>query len=193
MRESPPPPPLIADVIAGDGISWSRLVSAVVLVSLSVAIGYRTARSPARFQALPQPVREQVVAAVELAPLHRALQDKLLPSSSDWPAASPAPLKAAGHAEPRSAGERPQMSSAAGGRSASHAVRPRRHHLARTESEPRASRRNVRTRAQVRAEYLRNREVVAALTGEDSGSAYLSRVAARQRAARLEGGGRRRG
>ncbi|HEX7891331.1 MAG TPA: hypothetical protein VF522_18400 [Ramlibacter sp.] len=34
--------------------------------------------------------------------------------------------------------------------------------------------RGERTRAEVRAEYLRNRAAVSALTGEDSGSAYLS-------------------
>lgn len=193
MRESPPQPPLIADVIAGDGISWSRLVSAVVLLALSVAIGYRTARDRPRPEAVPQPVREQVVAAVELAPLDPPVADALLPSSGASPAASLAPLKTAGHAEPRRAGERRQMGPAAGGRSASDVVRPRRHHVARAQRELRTGRRNVRTRAQVRAEYLRHREVVAALTGEDSGSAYLARLAARQRAARFEGAGHRRG
>ena len=34
--------------------------------------------------------------------------------------------------------------------------------------------RGERTRAEVRAEYIRNRDAVSALTGEDSGSAYLS-------------------
>jgi hypothetical protein len=34
--------------------------------------------------------------------------------------------------------------------------------------------RSERTRAEVRAEYIRNRAAVSALTGEDSGSAYLS-------------------
>ncbi|NKE66562.1 hypothetical protein RAMLITH_12075 [Ramlibacter sp. RBP-2] len=193
MRESPPPPALIADVIAGDGISWSRLVTAVVLLALSLAIGHRTARDPPQPKAVPQPVREQIVAAVELPPLPPAAGAKLAPSSSDWPAASPAQLNAAGHAEPVRAGPRGQMSPAADGRPASHVVRPPRHHATRTGSELRASRRTVRTRAQVRAEYLRNREVVAALTGEDSGSAYLTRVAARQRAARPEGAGRPRG
>ncbi|HEY0884643.1 MAG TPA: hypothetical protein VGE20_05150 [Ramlibacter sp.] len=180
-------------MIAGDGISWSRLVTAVVLLALSVAIGYRTPRDPPRPEAVPQPVREQVVAAVELAPLDPPAGNAFVPSSTDRPDASGAPLKAAGHADPRRAGERRQMGPAAGGRPASDVVRPRRHHVARAQSELRTGRRSVRTRAQVRAEYLRHREVVAALTGEDSGSAYLARVAARQRAARLEGAGRRRG
>lgn len=46
MRESLQPPPMIADVMADDGISWSRLVTAIVLLGLSLAIGYRTAREP---------------------------------------------------------------------------------------------------------------------------------------------------
>lgn len=193
MRDSPPPsPPLIADVIAGDGISWSRLVTAVVLMALSLAIGHRTGRDPPQPEAVPQPVREQVVAAIELPPRYSAAGDTLLPSWRDRPAASPAPLRAVGHAEPRRAGERDQIGTARG-HSASRAVRPRARHAARTQSELRTSRRTVRTRAQVRADYLRNREVVAALTGEDSGSIYLTQLAARQRATRLEGAGRRRG
>lgn len=41
----------------------------------------------------------------------------------------------------------------------------------------------VLTRAQIVREYLASREQVAALTGEDSGSAWLTRAAARQRTA----------
>lgn len=38
---------------------------------------------------------------------------------------------------------------------------------------------SARSRAEVRAEYMAARDQVAALTGEDSGSAYLTRTAAR--------------
>jgi hypothetical protein len=38
----------------------------------------------------------------------------------------------------------------------------------------------VRTRAQVEREYFRSRDLVAAFTGEHSGSVYLTRVAAEQ-------------
>jgi hypothetical protein len=38
----------------------------------------------------------------------------------------------------------------------------------------------ARSRAEVRAEYLASRDQVAALTGEDSGSAYLAHTAARR-------------
>jgi hypothetical protein len=45
----------------------------------------------------------------------------------------------------------------------------------------------TRRRSEVRGEYIASREQVAALTSEDSGSAYLARLAARQRAARSNG------
>lgn len=194
MRESPQPLPMIADVMADDGIfSWSRFVTAIVLLGLSVAIGYRTSRDPPHPDAVPQPVHESVVATVELPPLEATTVDALAPLPDVAAPASPARVEATGHVEPRRAGERRQLARAADGRSASRVARPRGHHVARAQSAMQASRRNVRTRAEVRAEYLRHREVVAALTGEDSGSAYLARVAARQRAARLEGAARRRG
>jgi hypothetical protein len=49
---------------------------------------------------------------------------------------------------------------------------------------PIAHTRLTRSRGEVRREYLAHREWVAALTGEDSGSAYLTRIAALQSAAR---------
>ena len=64
-------------------------------------------------------------------------------------------------------------------------MRPRQHDVALAARESGTIRRSFRTQAQVRREYLRTRNVVAALTGEDSGSDYLMRLAARQRAAPL--------
>lgn len=195
MRDSPappppPPPPLLADVMAGDGISWSRLVIAAVLLALSLAIGYRTARDPPPPKAVPQPVSERVVAGVELPPLDPPLLDGPQPFVTACPAASPARLKATEHAGPPRAAERRQVGRAADRSPARQASGPRPHHVAHARSELRTARRSLRTRAHVRAEYLRSRDVVAALTGEDSGSAYLMRAAAR-RAAR-EGSGHRR-
>ena len=205
MRESLQPPPMIADVMADDGISWSRLVTAVVLLGLSVAIGYRTSRDPPRPDAVPQPVHESVVAAVELPPL-----DATVVAAVEFPPLDPAvvaapatlsdvsapagPSRLKAYAEPRRAGERRHIGRAANRSAVSQGqgARPRRHHVARAGREPGTSRPSVRTRAQVRGEYLRSREVVAALTGEDSGSAYLTRAAARQRAARFEGARSRR-
>lgn len=52
---------------------------------------------------------------------------------------------------------------------------------------PVAAYRSQFTRAEVRAEYLASRDQVAALTGEDSGSAYLARAAGRPVPRRLAG------
>lgn len=191
MRESLQTPAIPAEFLSEGGLSPLRLVTAIVLLALSLAIGYRSDRDPPPAKAVPQPVRESVVAGVELAPLN-PIAVAPLPRSNVSTPGSLAPAKAGGQAEPRRAGERRQAGRAANRAAAGQGARPRRHHAALAAREPGASRRAGRTRAQVRAEYLRNREVVAALTGEDSGSAYLMRVAARQRAARLEGAGQRR-
>ena len=50
-------------------------------------------------------------------------------------------------------------------------------------TKPIAHAKLIRTRSDLRREYLQAREQVAALTSEDSGSAYLTRLAARQSAA----------
>lgn len=53
---------------------------------------------------------------------------------------------------------------------------------------PLAQFKSVKTRAQVTAEYTENREAVAELNGEDSGSMYLAETAAAaRRAARMAG------
>lgn len=191
MRESQPPPAIPAEFLPGGGTSPLRLVSAVVLLALSLAIGYRSDRDPPPAEAVPQPVRESVVAGVELPPLDSSFAGAPLVLSSVSAPGSLEVVKAAGTAGPSRAGERRQASRAASRATVGQGARPRRHHAGVAGREPGATRRAVRTRAQVRAEYLRTREVVAALTGEDSGSAYLMRIAARERAARLKGPARR--
>lgn len=189
MRESLQPPPPLADFMADDGISWARLVTAIVSLGLSLAIGYRTSRDPPRPRAVPQPVPERMVAGVELVPLVQTEVAPLPVQSVPSPAAA-APAGPA-RAEPLRTGEARRAVRAAN-RSSPGPLRPRRRHAAVAVREPGAVRRSVRTRAQVQREYPRSRDGVAALTGEDSGSAYLARLAARQRAASLEGAGHRR-
>lgn len=186
MRETVQPPPLLADAASDDGISSLRVVSAVVLLALSLAIRYRTAQAP---PPVPQPVPERLVAGVDLPPLVPVPVAAGVPApfSSPSAAAGPEPRQPARHADQLRARERPQVARAANRSSGSPGVRARRHHVAQPGSQPRSSRRSLRTRAQVRAEYLRSRDVVAALTGEDSGSAYLTQLAARRRAARPAG------
>ncbi len=182
---------MIADVMADDGISWLRLVTAVVLLALSLAIGQRSERQthPAP-KAVPQPVHESVVAEVELVPFAAPDAATTQPAASlleTQPSASlpdpamAAPAPATGPAEPLRRGKARQVDRAAQRPAVSQAVRLRRQPAALAVRAPPATR--ARTRGQVRSEYLRSREIVAALTGEDSGSAYLARVAARQRAA----------
>ena len=212
MSESLQPPPMLRDVMADEGISWARLVTAIVFLGLSLAIGHQTAPDPPRPEAVPQPVRERVATGVDLPPLqqavvHAPLQQTVVAAGaplqqavvaaplqfSSVPAlASAARPKPAGRTGPLRLGERRQIVRAANRPSARQAVRQRQHDVAVAARESGTIRRSLRTRAQVRREYLRTRHVVAALTGEDSGSDYLMRLAARQRAARLDGAGRRR-
>jgi|SRR6185369_187094 len=56
-----------------------------------------------------------------------------------------------------------------------------------TSYNPLARFKSVRTRADVQAEYIAERDEVAAMTGEDSGSAYLSRFAKAQHPTTLAG------
>lgn len=179
--------------MADDGIPWARLVTAIVFLGLSLAIGYQTARDPPQPpEAVPQPVRERVATGVELAPLQQTVAAAPLQFSSVPALASAARPKPARRTEPLRPGERRQIVRAANRPSERQAVRQRQRDGAAAASESGTIRRSLRTRAQVRREYLRTRHVVAALTGEDSGSDYLMRLAARQRAARLDGAGRRR-
>lgn len=187
MRESQTPPTL-ADLMADDGIPWTRLVTAVVLLGLSLAIGYQTARAPPRPKAVPQPVLERVVTGLELPPLEQTIEAAPLPFSGMQALASAAGPKGTGRAEPLRFAERRQIVRSAKRSAESRVVRARRGEVAVAASES-GKRRGVSTRAQVRREYLRSRDVVAALTGEDSGSAYLTQLAARQRAAPPKGAG----
>lgn len=182
---------MLADVMPVEDVSWSRLVSAIVLLGLSLAIGYRTGYAPPP-RAVPLPVPERIVAVVDLPPLAPVVVDALAPLADVPAPVEPAALQPAAHADRIRPGE-PHQIARASHPSAGRAMRPRPHRVMHAASQLRPVRPSVRTRAQVRAEYLRSRDVVAALTGEDSGSAYLARVAARQRAARTQGTSHRRG
>lgn len=191
MHEPLPQPPLIADVIADDPLPWARLMSAIVLVGLSLAIGYRSGRAPPPPEAVPQPVQERVVEGAELPPVGPPAAAALLPVPAVVAIASVAPSDLAARAELHRPGARSLIGRSGSRPSGRQVLRPRRDGVA--AGKPGAIRQTARTRDQVRREYLRSREVVAAFTGEDSGSAYLAQAAARQRAARLAGAGHRRG
>lgn len=186
MREPPlPSAPLLSDVMP-DG---SRLATGLVILALSLIFGLRGAlHQPAAepaIEAIPQPVLQRFVFGTPLPamePLARPRPSIAMAMASDAVTAPPASRPGA-----------PRFASRHRVRHVAGSVNTRRSVLARSGRQ--AGRGNApavvartgsaRTRAQVQREYLRARDVVAALTGEDSGSFYLMRTAAGQRTARL--------
>jgi hypothetical protein len=180
MREAPKPPPLLADVMPAGGVSWPRVVTAIVLLALSLAIGFRGTRHQPAPKAVPQPVPRHLVAGADLP----ALQPEFAPlrGSTGLAAArmvrteamQPAIRHPVWHAAARPAARRVAFA--------------RREQAPSGHARQRASTAHAltRTRGEVEREYLRARDVVAAFTGEDSGSAYLMRASARERAARFD-------
>jgi hypothetical protein len=181
MHEPVRVPTLPPDLVAGADISWARLITGIVLLVLSLVMGYRSAHHPPPPKAEPHPVRNQLVVSADLPPLEPAVVGgvRTIPDISAAP-----PFVAANRSEsvrevtPR-AGHAPRRMS----------INHVRHHR-RGDLRLVARARVVRTRAQVEREYFRDRDFVAAFGGEDSGSVYLSRVAAERREAL--GSGRRR-
>jgi hypothetical protein len=167
-------PSLPPDFLAGDDISWARLITGIVLLVLSLVIGYRSAHHPPPPKAVPHPVRNQLVVSADLPPLEPAV----VSGSGEIPDISAvAPLVAADRAESvREAAPRVGH--------ASHRVliEQARHHR-RGEVHLVAHARFIRTRSDVQREYFRDRDFAAAFGGEDSGSMYLTRMAAEHRAA----------
>jgi hypothetical protein len=174
-------PTLPPDLVAGADISWARLITGIMLLVLSLVMGYRGIHHPPPPKAEPHPVRQQLVVSADLAPLDPAVVSgpRTIPDISAAP-----PFVAAAGAEPvRELGPR-----------VGHAphrvlIKQARHHR-RGEVHLVAHARFIRTRSDVQREYLRDRDFAAAFGGEDSGSVYLSRVAAEHREAL--GAGRRR-
>jgi hypothetical protein len=178
MHEPVRVPTLPPDLVAGADISWARLITGVVLLVLSLVMGYRSAHHPPPPKAEPHPVRNQLVVSADLPPLEPAVVGgvRTIPDIS-----AVEPFVAANRSESvRELGSR--LKSPTHRRWQAHA-RLHRHPNSRVVA------RNsfVRTRAEVRREYFRDRDFVAAFGGEDSGSVYLSRVAAERRTAHIPG------
>jgi hypothetical protein len=165
-------PTLPPDLVAGADVSWARLITGIALLVLSLVIGYRSAHHPPPRKAEPHPVREQLVVSAELPPLETAVVNgaRTIPDIS-----AAAPFGPAARAEPvREVA--PRVAHGSRRMSFKHS----RHHR-RGEVHLVAHTRFIRTRSDVQREYFRDRDFVAAFGGEDSGSVYLSRVAAEQR------------
>jgi hypothetical protein len=172
MREPIKVPSLPPDFTSGDGVSWPRLITALVLLALSLVMGYRSTDHPPPPKAEPHSVRDQLVVSAELPPLEAEMVSG--PTTVNRPPTKVPPVEVA-DPHPAVAGREEH---ALHRQSLKHAGLHRhgeRRLVARTGT--------IRSRAEVRREYFRDRDFVAALTGEDSGSVYLTRTAAEQREA----------
>lgn len=167
-----------------DGLPWVRLITGLAaLAMLAVPVGRHVAGSGT------QPIAARVVTAQALPPA-QPLPRPVLPSRETEDGS----VDAAPSAAPASPSTTEAGPVAAGlsDRVARAATVPA-HHLRRVATTSRragAYRQFARTargltRAQVVREYLASREQVAALTGEDSGSVWLTRTRTKQRAMRV--------
>lgn len=181
---------------SSDGYSWARLITGVFAVAISLTTSWRAGLIPVEQASteLPLPKLEQTTTAnlidrQETGILNVAAPPETLsrPASTAQVAPKPAArssVSAKRHPHPRMTARVKAKGPSAKLRSNPFAPR-------KADVDPRSIGYNpvahtqlTRSRAEVRNEYLAAREQVAALTGEDSGSAYLARQAARQSAAR---------
>jgi hypothetical protein len=165
-----------------DALPWMRLITGLVALAI---LALPSGRHVAEWSTRPIPDRTITVAA--LPPLEPGTPQPSGPEDTSLAfALSAAPP------DQSTARARPVLTPVTQGsqvraKAALHHTR----HFASTRRAMAASTRIARarqglTRAQVVRAYIASREQVAALTGEDSGSAYLMRVAARQRESRSE-------
>lgn len=180
-RGTPQPVPVIPS--HADGLPWVRLITGLValaLAMLAIPAGRRAPESTAR------PIPDRVISVEALPGAQPLRRPALRPQEANDPSVdSPAP-----DAQPKpSTAQARSVAITTPSRRAWRATAPA-HAMRRVASSSHRSRgyRRVErpthalTRAQVEREYMAARDEVAALTREDSGSAWLMRVAAHQRA-----------
>jgi hypothetical protein len=172
MRQPIEVPSLPPDFTSGDGVSWPRLVTGLVLLTLSLVMGYRSTHHPPPPKAEPHPVRDQLVVSAELPPFEAKLVGG--PTTVNRPPTEVTPTESA-QRHPAFAGREEHALHRLSLKHARLHWPGVRRLIART--------RTVRTRAEVRREYFQDRDFAAAVTGEDSGSVYLTRRAAEERQA----------
>ncbi|HKB54352.1 MAG TPA: hypothetical protein VKD22_10150 [Ramlibacter sp.] len=176
-RGAPQPAPAIT--AHADGLPWVRLITGLVALAIfAIPAGRHAGESRTR------PIADRVI-AVEALPPAQPLPRPILPphESGDAPTAAPAARQGSSTAQARPVA----VAQRKAGRVTAAARHRRR--IAGTSHQARVDRHAARathalTRAQVVREYLAARDQVAALTGEDSGSAWLMRATARRRTAR---------
>jgi hypothetical protein len=181
-------------LVTADGFPWPRLITGMVAVAISMTLGWRAEQPPEPASApATQPATLLAAAtysaeqpAPDAAP---AADTSSLPPVSMLVARTPEPLVARNPEPlPSDPPQRHQLQRRVSrAKVSSDVVADRKAARARPGSASPsqvARARSARSRAEVRNEYIAAREQVAALTGEDSGSDYLARMAARQQPAR---------
>lgn len=184
-------------LVTADGFPWPRLVIGTVAVAISMALGWR-AEQPIEPTGAPAPQAAMVAAAAATADgrpaaaAHVVEQPVADVAAAAAPDTSPPPVPMlvaqAPEPVPSDLPQRHQLQRRAGRAKASSDVTasrqaPRANSRSAGPSQV-APAKSARSRAEVRNEYIAERAQVAALTGEDSGSDYLARMAARRHLAR---------
>jgi hypothetical protein len=174
---------------SSNGLPSGRLVTGLFAMAISLAMGWRagpTAVELARTEAPPPKQQEATVDRIDRQE-PEPVKAKTLHESISQPAAPAQVERTAARRPPGSPKQRHQLQ-----RTTTHA-KVQFHLSAQRKAgadpwaidyNPIAHARLTRRRSEVRSEYIAAREQVAALASEDSGSAYLTRQAARQSAAR---------
>lgn len=197
-----------AGLATAEGLSWGRSLSMVFALAVSVALGWseqppadragvalrQPDAVPALASAIAAPAAPVAAAAAAVPPATRALA---APDNGDMlhaqslrdgelaSAAAPARVVSTSAGKPHLASKRHLHRHAALGAAAPADIRPAgaKGNAWANPYKPLAYASRGRTRAEVRNEFLASRQEVAAFTGEDSGSAYLTQLVARRNAA----------
>ena len=175
----------LSGVAYADGFPWPRLATGVFAVAISLAMSWRAEPTPVEFVRLeaPQPRQEQLAIADSLDEGETEIVE-VRPLREMAPAPTAPPQLESAPAWKPSGAPKPQLQRTAKVQTDRVAHRKAGANRRSGEHEQIAKARLTRTRAELRNEYIASREQVAALTSEDSGSAYLARQAARRNAER---------
>lgn len=187
-RPSPGPGPI--GLAAADGLPWVRIVTGVVALGISLALGV-----PAGWRGMGgdavatiRPVARSVIAGEPLPPLAPDVPDAAPParaSSVPPPAGARPPVQKVAAWQARPVQRRATaVAKVTVARAAVRRVAHRPPAKAYAPGVREVAQRPSRRRIDVRNEFLAARDQVAALTREDSGSMWLARTAARGRTAR---------
>jgi hypothetical protein len=174
--------------------SWARLASGIFAVAVSLAVSWRTASPTGELahEQAPQPEEAPLASGVVLtnetpAPIADPTEGKTVPASTLHASApqpvAPSRVVPARAVRPAVMHKRPTPHTNSHAKVQAATSTPKNADVDPRASHPNTLSRSIRTRTEVRDEFIASRKQVAAMTGEDSGSVYLARVAARHGAA----------